>query len=325
MRPVSARGSRPPLRPRKLTPIRLRGSITRRIGRERKEASPVRKLVKPWPESRPINSRAPVPALPISSTPSGSARPPTPTPHARQLPGPRRSSSTPMARRAPAVASTSSPSSSPSMRLSPTAMAASIKERWEIDLSPGRNAAPESAPCGAARNNIALQPAGSSRRLLPRSRGEFAFDSLGPAWQLPGSLRTRYPGDSVWPSRNGAPSGSARAVAPASTISAAPRSPAPSAALCSTSRSSTGPGVRGRRGGLPRWPRPGSSPTRWRSSPRPRPKRRSKTRWRSEDEAVIETEDDAEEDESLIEDVSELGEDEDMSDVIEGGIDDEPR
>ena len=44
-----------------------------------------------------------------------------------------------------------------------------------------------------------------------------------------------------------------------------------------------------------------------------------------EDEAVIETEDDAEEDESLIEDVSELGEDEDMSDVIEGGIDDEPR
>ena len=44
-----------------------------------------------------------------------------------------------------------------------------------------------------------------------------------------------------------------------------------------------------------------------------------------EDEAVIETEDDAEEDESLIEDVSELGEDEDMSDVIEGGIDEEPR
>ena len=44
-----------------------------------------------------------------------------------------------------------------------------------------------------------------------------------------------------------------------------------------------------------------------------------------EDEAVIEAEDDAEEDESLIEDVSELGEDEDMSDVIEGGIDEEPR
>ena len=44
-----------------------------------------------------------------------------------------------------------------------------------------------------------------------------------------------------------------------------------------------------------------------------------------EDEAVIEAEDDAEEDESLIEDASELGEDEDMSDVIEGGIDEEPR
>jgi uncharacterized protein (TIGR02300 family) len=44
-----------------------------------------------------------------------------------------------------------------------------------------------------------------------------------------------------------------------------------------------------------------------------------------EDDAVIGAEDEAEEDESLIEDVSELGEDEDMSDVIEGGIDDEPR
>jgi uncharacterized protein (TIGR02300 family) len=44
-----------------------------------------------------------------------------------------------------------------------------------------------------------------------------------------------------------------------------------------------------------------------------------------EEEPVVETEDDAEEDESLIEDVSELGEDEDMSDVIEGGIDEEPR
>ena len=44
-----------------------------------------------------------------------------------------------------------------------------------------------------------------------------------------------------------------------------------------------------------------------------------------EDEAVIGGEDEAEEDESLIEDVSELGEDEDMSDVIEGGMDEETR
>ena len=44
-----------------------------------------------------------------------------------------------------------------------------------------------------------------------------------------------------------------------------------------------------------------------------------------EDEAVIETDDDTEEDDSLIEDASELGDDEDMSDVIEGGIDEEQR
>ncbi len=44
-----------------------------------------------------------------------------------------------------------------------------------------------------------------------------------------------------------------------------------------------------------------------------------------EEEAALETEDDAEEDDTLIEDASELGEDEDMSDVIEGGIDEEPR
>jgi uncharacterized protein (TIGR02300 family) len=44
-----------------------------------------------------------------------------------------------------------------------------------------------------------------------------------------------------------------------------------------------------------------------------------------EDEAVIEADDEAEEDDSLIEDASELGDDEDMSDVIEGGIDEEPR
>ena len=43
-----------------------------------------------------------------------------------------------------------------------------------------------------------------------------------------------------------------------------------------------------------------------------------------EAEDVVETED-GEEDDNLIEDASELGDDEDMSDVIEGGMDEEPR
>lgn len=44
-----------------------------------------------------------------------------------------------------------------------------------------------------------------------------------------------------------------------------------------------------------------------------------------EDDTVLEGEEDGEEDENLIEDASELGDDEDMSDVIEGGMDEEQR
>lgn len=44
-----------------------------------------------------------------------------------------------------------------------------------------------------------------------------------------------------------------------------------------------------------------------------------------EDDAVVVTDDDAEEDESLIEDASELGDDEELSDVIESDIDEEAR
>ena len=47
-----------------------------------------------------------------------------------------------------AVASTSAPSSRPLMRLSPTAMAASISARCEIDLSPGTVVDPLSRPAG---------------------------------------------------------------------------------------------------------------------------------------------------------------------------------
>lgn len=42
-----------------------------------------------------------------------------------------------------------------------------------------------------------------------------------------------------------------------------------------------------------------------------------------EDDTAVDAEDGQEEDDSLIEDASELGEDEDMSDVIEGGLDEE--
>ena len=126
-----------PLRVTNTAPICASGSLTRAIGRERSESSPVMKAVKGCPARRPNRRRAPVPELPRSSGRSGSARPPTPTPSTCHAPSARRSTATPRSRSACAVASTSAPSSRPRMLLSPTAIAASISTRCEIDLSPG--------------------------------------------------------------------------------------------------------------------------------------------------------------------------------------------
>src|SRR5262245_15533686 len=68
-----------------------------------------------------------------------------PRPRARHTPSAPRAASPPSRRMAAAVRSTSSPSSSPWISVSPTASAPSISERWEIDLSPGARAVPESA------------------------------------------------------------------------------------------------------------------------------------------------------------------------------------
>jgi hypothetical protein len=130
-------------------PICVSGSMTRPIGRADSEASPVKVAVIGWLATRPINSRVDVPELPMSSATAGWSSPPTPTPSTCQTPASSRWIVAPIARSAAAVASTSSPSSSPSIRLEPTASAENISARWLIDLSPGTVIVPVSGPRAA--------------------------------------------------------------------------------------------------------------------------------------------------------------------------------
>ena len=119
------------------------------------EASPSKVAVIGQPATTPIISRQPVPELPKSSTPAARAKPPTPTPCTRQRPRrcarPRR----PAPRMALPVLSTSSPSSRPEMRVSPTASAPKISARCEIDLSPGTRTRPLSGPARRAAAEMA--------------------------------------------------------------------------------------------------------------------------------------------------------------------------
>jgi hypothetical protein len=134
----------PPERPTACAPNRASGSVTRAMGRLLRLASPVKVTVVGEVAMVPMISRTPVPELPQSITLSGSAKPPTPTPKTDQLPPPWFTTSAPKACIALAVSSTSSPSRSPVIFVSPTAMAPRISERCEIDLSPGTSATPES-------------------------------------------------------------------------------------------------------------------------------------------------------------------------------------
>ena len=139
--PVRVTGNRSsPASQPKRAPIRRSGAVTRFIGRLRRLASPSKVAVRPYPAAAPINRRTPVPALPQSMTSTGVSKPPFPI--TRQRPGPRRSTPAPKASTARAVARMSSPSSSPSISVTPCAMPPRISARCEIDLSPGAHTRP---------------------------------------------------------------------------------------------------------------------------------------------------------------------------------------
>jgi hypothetical protein len=147
--PTSVNGSRPPDRPKARAPNPASGSVIRPMGRDLRLASPVNVAVMGHVAIDPMIRRTPVPELPQSMTPDGSAKPPTPTPYTLHEPSAERSTSAPKARIAIAVSRTSCPSKSPSMRVSPTDRAPSIRERWLTDLSPGTSASPRNGPQGA--------------------------------------------------------------------------------------------------------------------------------------------------------------------------------
>src|SRR5579862_183835 len=170
--PRSVTGISPPSRASYSAPNRVSGSSTRRIGRRRRDASPVSTARIAVVATAPITSRAPVPLLPKSRTQSGSARPPTPLPQTRHIPSPSRSRSAPSADIALAVPSTSSASSRPETLVSPTASAPRIRALWEMDLSPGTGAVPASGPARRAVSGLGVWEASIN-----------VFDRPGQKWQ----------------------------------------------------------------------------------------------------------------------------------------------
>ena len=91
----------------------------------------------------PSINLTPVPEFPQSIIFLGSAKPPTPTPSTYQFPLSCFTTCAPKLLIASAVSKTSSPSKRPSISVHPIDSAPKIKERCDMDLSPGIIAVPD--------------------------------------------------------------------------------------------------------------------------------------------------------------------------------------
>jgi hypothetical protein len=129
-------------------PIFASGSVMRRIGRLDRDSSPTNVLSNACPANKPASSRMPVPALPQSSGLSDARKPCKPTPWTMRSPEEGASIRTPSCASTAAVARVSSPSRKPRMCDVPSAIAESIIDRCDTDLSPGTTTSPCKAVAG---------------------------------------------------------------------------------------------------------------------------------------------------------------------------------
>ena len=150
--------------PSNRAPIRSSGAVTRRIGRFESEASPVSVTLSPvTPAQAPSSKRAAVPLLPQSIGSAGEVHGAPVTVHSPCAP---RTTPAPSDATAAAVASTSSLSSSPRIRVVPLASAPRIKARCEQLLSPGMFASPRNDPprCATSFMRAAPRPCATCSR-----------------------------------------------------------------------------------------------------------------------------------------------------------------
>ena len=110
--PSMVSGGRPPAASIR-APMRVSGSMTRRIGRRCSESSPPITLRNGCPARIPASSRIVVPELTASSGASAARSPPTPRPAIAQADGPVGRIATPSARRQASVAAQSAPGEYP--------------------------------------------------------------------------------------------------------------------------------------------------------------------------------------------------------------------